>query len=257
MSSPPDAIRFLCPKCSYRIKVAVDFAGKAGKCPKCLAPIRVPETSLLPAGADSTRERRDPVDSSKHARRPGRRGAPQPKERDPRDADAQPRTCRDCTQESPPSASECAGCGRPFGDPSPADGYPPYVDTIFTVSGWGMIVLGALNGLNAVLMLVGSKGGALIPAAIVGVVAGAMGRVGWGLREKNKLSLGVAAALGCLALFVNGIMALAALEGARIYLTPDVRIPTPVVFLSLLLTCGIYVPPVVVGLRFRREIEWS
>ena len=120
-----------------------------------------------------------------------------------------------------------------------------------------MIVLGAINGLNAVLMLVGSKGGALIPAAIVGVVAGAMGRIGWGLREKNKLSLGVAAVIGCLALFVQVPMALAALQGAQIYLTRDVRLPTPLVLLSLAVTIGVYVPPLVLGVRFRRVIEWS
>ena len=249
MPSPPDAIRFLCPKCNYRIKVAVDFAGKPGKCPGCLAPIRVPDSSLIPAGSDSTRERRDPADA-KRKPRAGRRGADKPKERAPREPEPAPRQCPGCGQESPAAASECAGCGRPLG-------YPDYVNTVFTVSGWSMVALGVLNGLNAVLMLVGSKGGALIPATIVGVVGLAMGRIGWGLREKNKLSLGVAAAIGCLALLLQVPLAFAALQGANIYLAPGIRLSTPVVFLSLFVTLGVYLPPLVLGVRFRREIEWS
>jgi len=244
MPDKVEALRFRCPKCRYKIKVAASLAGKAGKCPECLTALRVP-------GGEGESEPSAKERSSKERPKQRRRERSEGTERRVEEAPAgEDPICPACEEPHQVDATECASCGFQLACPG-------YVDTVFSVSGVGMIVFGILTGLNAVMIIVKAGFGALIPATIVGVVAVAMVRVGLGLRDKNKLSVGVAAFLGLLVMLVNVPMAMAALSGARIYLAPGVRLSAPVVLISLLLNLAIYFPPLVVGVRFRQAIDWT
>jgi predicted RNA-binding Zn-ribbon protein involved in translation (DUF1610 family) len=48
-----DAIRFACPECGEKLKIQAIHAGRTTSCPKCAAPITVPEVSSVAAPTPS------------------------------------------------------------------------------------------------------------------------------------------------------------------------------------------------------------
>jgi hypothetical protein len=85
------AIKATCEHCGKTIRVPASYAGKKGKCPKCMGVVRIP-------GGRSR--------SSKEARRPRSRRKPERKTV----------PCPSCSEEIRPGALKCRHCGEWFGD---------------------------------------------------------------------------------------------------------------------------------------------